>query len=552
MRFPDSAGVLLTIVDGFIKDETMMVQPIDNYHYPFGDFVDIIQASDLISLADNEDCIRVPRLYIIAGHKDKICRIEQTWRTRIKQSLDQFILSEKILQKIKKKVKEIQSYSLESFYWLYLSELMTSDYIFCPWQEKIEDEDLTILIFYWTPDPNENLLDRVEQTISFWRNREEPTLKGYQCLIRSFILRNMIGRKVLATLPDMTGTWGMVLEGGMFLPLADDFEFSLCNLNSSHIYQWTIGEEEEILLNLIYAFGYYFQHIDLVCEWFYVFLYLLALGDEEKVATVNLETLYRRFGDYIGKNICPYIRIKEKIITVDLFIEALKITLADTREFLKGKEETGVSKNILLMMRNRHAYLPVVQQFILKQSGLDIVNTSCSIVLDSDYWQRQLDNLGETTDSYKKGEMFEKLVRYFIDTIPGLKVTGTRAKRGRAEVDIFCCNISYDSYLWKLGTLILIECKYRKNKVEVSDIRNIVPTMEAKGIIGAMIFSRTGFTSVAWDEIIHQLSGGKMIIPISLEELKEVGRKKSAYDLLREKIDYFERIMENDARQLYF
>ncbi|TCL53610.1 restriction endonuclease [Hydrogenispora ethanolica] len=555
MRFPDSAGLLLTILDGFIQNEEMMVQSIDNYHYPFGNFMEKTQADDL-TLTDIDDCIRVPRLYIIAGHKDKVLCVEQAWRTKITKAFEQLLqnvqINVQILDKINKNFKKVKSYCLESLYWLYLSELVTAGCVQYPREMKIENGDLGILIYYWTPNPSDNPLDRVEQTISFWRYREQPTLKGYQCLNRSFILRNIIGRKVLATIPDREGDWGLVLEGGLFLPLANDFEAGLCKLNSSHISQWTVGEVEEILLNPVYAFGYYYQHIDLVCEWFYVFLYGLATIDENELATVDLEILYQHFCDYIGKHICPYILIKNKIIEMNKFIAVLKITLEDIRKYLKGKEETGISKNIFLMMRNRHTYLPVVHQFIHRKFGLDIVNTTCSITLDVSYWKNKLDNLTKVMESNKKGKVLENLAQYFLGTIPGLKVTAVRAKRGREEVDIFCCNISCDSYLWKLGALILIECKNRKKKVEVSDIRNMVPIMEAKGIHGAMIFSRVGFSSVAIDEIKHQLFGGKMIIPIYLKELEGVGHEKSAYDLLREKIDYSEKIMENDSRQLYF
>lgn len=51
MRFPDSSGLFLSIVDGFIKEEEMMVKSIDNYHYPFRDFVEEAQTSDLTSLS---------------------------------------------------------------------------------------------------------------------------------------------------------------------------------------------------------------------------------------------------------------------------------------------------------------------------------------------------------------------------------------------------------------------------------------------------------------------------------------------------------------------
>ncbi|MDQ0340577.1 hypothetical protein J2S00_003401 [Caldalkalibacillus uzonensis] len=167
------------------------------------------------------------------------------------------------------------------------------------------------------------------------------------------------------------------------------------------------------------------------------------------------------------------------------------------REYLKGDEETGVSKNILLMMRNRHAYLPAIHRFIRSNSGLSANHIFDSITLDYNYWKAALDQLEVVTSSDEKGKRFEELAQYFIRTIPGIKITDVRAKRGRAEVDIYCCNVSYDSWLWKLGALILIECKNRKNKV--------------------------------------------------LKELEEVGEDKGAYDLIREKIEYFERIMEQNV-----
>ncbi|CAH8771836.1 restriction endonuclease [Paenibacillus dendritiformis] len=553
MRFPDSSGLFLSIVDGFFKEEEMMVQSIDNYHHPFRDFVEEAQTSYLTSV-DLEGCIQAPRLYIIAGHKDKICHIEQVWRKKIKQSFEQFLQNNKILRRIKEQVKKTDFYCLESLYWLYLSELITNDQIYYPREMKFsaKDKDLVVLIFYWTSSPSDNPVDTVEQTISFWLEHEQPALKGYQCLTRSFILRNMNGRKVLATFPDRYGNWGVLLEGGIFLPLADDFEAGLSKLNSTHIGHWTIAEVEEILLNPIYAFGLHYQHIDLICEWFYVFLYGLATTDEEELETVNLELLYSRFLEYLGEHICPYILIEQKIIEVDQFIEVLKKTLGNIREYLAGEEETGISKNILLMMRNRHAYLPTVHRFIQSNSGLAVKNTCNSISLDYNYWKDALDQLEEVTHAYEKGKRLEELAQYFIRTISGIQITDVRAKRGRAEVDIYCCNVSYNSLLWRLGALILIECKNRKNKVEVSDIRNLVPTMEAKGIHGALIFSTAGFSSVAMKEIVHQLSGGKMIIPISLKELEGVGEDKGPYDLVREKIEYFEQIMEDDMRQMYF
>jgi hypothetical protein len=551
MKFPDSAGLLLTIVDGFMKDETMLIQPIDNYHHPFGDFAAKVRAYDSTP-PDLEDCIRAPRLFLIAGHQDKLKQVERVWQAEMQRSFAQFLRQEKVLAKIKRKVKASENYCLESLYWLYLSEGMKAEGILYPRQWRIENGDCVLLVCYWTLTPEDDPFDRVEQTVSFWLNREQPALKGYQCLTRSFVLRNMVGRKLLAAVPDSEGNWGLVLEGGLFLPLADDFAAGLCKLNSSHIHRWTVGEVEETLLDPVYTLGYAYPHPDLVGEWLYVFFYALATMDEERVADVDLELLYRRFCDYLGDHICPYIPVEETILEVNVWKQWLKKMVKHIRDYLTGKEETGVSKNILLMLRNRHAYLPAVAQFLQAECGLAMAHTACSHAWDHGYWQNQLANLTIATNSYAKGRNLEDLIEYLIGTVPGLKVKARRAKRGRAEMDLICCNVSYDPYLWQLGALILIECKNRKKKTEPAAIRNLIPTMEAKGIHAAIFVSRAGFSAGAIEEIKHQLFGGKMILPVSLPDLAGVDDAGSAYDLLREKITYLEHILENDDRQLYF
>lgn len=108
MRFPDSAGLLLALVDGFIQAEEILIQSINNYQYPFGDFVGQAQANRVISIPV-EDCSRVPRLYMIAGHKDKISHLEQAWSAKLKQAFEQFIRNERIVGNIKSKVKKLKT-----------------------------------------------------------------------------------------------------------------------------------------------------------------------------------------------------------------------------------------------------------------------------------------------------------------------------------------------------------------------------------------------------------------------------------------------------------
>ncbi|PQP81064.1 hypothetical protein C0Q44_21715 [Paenibacillus sp. PCH8] len=554
MKFPNSTGLSLAILDGFSQGDEFVVRCIDNYNYPFHDFMLKAQTNewpptDAVSHTKN------PRLFVISGHRDKVFRVERSWKKRIKNVFMQLLQRKQMMERINdKELKETERYCLESLYCLYLSELVTDENIYYP-EAKIfhnEGDDLVILVFYMSTSPSDHQFEKVKDTVNFWIDRERPFLKGYQCLIRSFILRNMVGRKVLASFPDSYGNWGLLLEGGMFLPLKEDLELGLSKLKSEHIGEWTAGEVEEILLNPIYSFGFYYEHSDLVCEWFYVFLYVLATLEEDKLKRIDFELLYRNFYDYIAENICPYIQIEQRIITISDYVKVLRITLENVRSYLKGKEEKGVSKNILLMMRNRYAYLPELHQFIIKNSSLtlkDIFNSGYSNKKD---WRYALDRLEGASSSFEKGTSFENLAQSFIHMIPGFKITDVRAKKGRAEVDIYCCNISYDSCLWRLGALVLIECKNRLNKTAVSDIRNLVPTMEAKGIHGAIIFSSTGFTSIALKEIKYQLSGGKMIIPITLEEIQLIDKSKGAYDLINEKIKQFDRLTGENSDHLYF
>ena len=386
MKFPDTTGLLLTIVDGLRKDKTIIIQSVDNYRNPFGDFQRKIQWSDR-NFIELEEHIKVPRIFIVAGHKDKINYVEHVWRNNINQAFDKIIQGEQIFKKIENKIRVVENYCLESFFWTYLSEVITTEYVNYPQTLKTENENTTILAFYWSSNPYDNPVEEVNQTISFWISIENPLLKGYQCLIRSFVLKNLHGRKVLAAIPDVEGGWGLVLEGGLYLPLTYDFEEGLGKLNSSHIHKWSISEIEEILLNPIYAFGYYFQHMDLVSEWFYVFLYVLATIDESELQNIDFEFLYRRFCKYISKHICPYMHVKDTIIEISMFILVLKRTMDNISNYLRGEEEEGISKNILIMMRNRYNYLPIVHRFIEKACGIKFAQTKSKNIFDYIYWQ---------------------------------------------------------------------------------------------------------------------------------------------------------------------
>lgn len=175
MRFPSSAGVLLSIVDGFIKEEEIIVQSIDNYHYPFKDFVANSQTNSLVQ-SDVEGVTEAPKLYIIAGHKDKISRIKHVWNEKTRQAFDRVLRQKNMSKIIEREIRKIEYYSLETMHWLYLSQVIESDHIKYPRGMTFgtEDENLELLVFYWTNDPTYNPNEELGHSISFWLERERP------------------------------------------------------------------------------------------------------------------------------------------------------------------------------------------------------------------------------------------------------------------------------------------------------------------------------------------------------------------------------------------
>lgn len=51
-------------------------------------------------------------------------------------------------------------------------------------------------------------------------------LCGQQLMIKSFFLRDFVGRKMIAALPEsQTGLWRIIFEGGHQLNLSEDFPY---------------------------------------------------------------------------------------------------------------------------------------------------------------------------------------------------------------------------------------------------------------------------------------------------------------------------------------
>lgn len=86
-------------------------------------------------------------------------------------------------------------------------------------------------------------------------------------------------------------------------------------------------------------------------------------------------------------------------------------------------------------------------------------------------------------------------------------------------MDLCVCNYSNDSTLWKLGSLVLIECKNHSKKIPAKTIRNLSYIMESKGITTTILFTVSKLTKPALEEVDKAKIIGKNFIIIYFEDL---------------------------------
>lgn len=545
------AGILKVILDGTLDydSETIVVNSIDSYKYPFNDFFE--EASNLLKPLENQSLINI-KLFIVMGPLEKIEVIKRQWDTKIQNFFDDILIDVTYSNKFNIESTKPIFPSIDLLNDLYISNLIDQDVLFYPQCVILQNNDLAMMVSYRSKDPGLDSYKDVEQVLDIWIDKEAPYLRGFQVFTRPFILNKMRGRKIITTLPDPNDSnWAFLLEGGIVFPINDSFENGILKLNSSHIGRWTIGEIEEIMLNPVYFLGRHYEPYDVFLDWQYVFLYaIVSLNLDNEYDDNLLFQIYKdKFLDFVEEHICEYI-LAETLMDIHEGREIFFRVILQIKRYLIGEEETGISKNILLLMRSRYCYLPYIYT-ILSESLPNIEERLITTTFKNEIWFNLMHQLTTITNSYEKGIILEEVASYFIDTIKGFKITARRKRGEREEIDIYFCNVSLDSRLWELGALALVECKNHKKKSTVSDIRNLIPVMDTKGIKSAIMFSTSGFTRDAQQEIENQYLRGKLIITVQLKELQELSEINTPYKFIVNKVGKIMKDYEDDLRLAY-
>lgn len=138
-------------------------------------------------------------------------------------------------------------------------------------------------------------------------------------------------------------------------------------------------------------------------------------------------------------------------------------------------------------------------------------------------------------NSYDKGKVLENLAYYFFNCINDIKITGKNIRCFTEEIDLCFCTHSNDSLFWKLGPVVLVECKNQVEKISAKIIRNLSSIMEIKGITGAILFTTSALTKPALEEIQKSKNLNKKIIVLYLNDIIN-NTNKSPYDILKKKL----------------
>ena len=384
---------------------------------------------------------------------------------------------------------------------------------------------------------------------SIWAERELPWISGKQVMIRSFLLSDLAGRRIVGVLPETDGDgFFLLVEGGRTVRLANDMSAYVGDqLGYMDIGRFSINDVNTILQNPGDEFGKNFQPYQQFEDWQRVFLYALAVLPVEWSAGA-LRPVYRSFLEFMEREICN-VEPGRAALPEEQFFACLLKKLDMLRQYLCCEEEVVLSKDWLRVVKSRHIYLNLLYRLLGEMYPAEAARlTATPPFAREEFFESLL--RAEQWDAHGKGRAWEDVAGYMMERIPGLVVTGRRIRISRQEIDLSCANVSLDERLWELGALILVECKNWEKRVGVPVIRNMSQIMRVKGNITSILFCRNGVTRAVLEEIRQEALMGEYILCITREDLCTVCGAEDFYEILMEKWTELQRVIEDDIALL--
>lgn len=520
-----SAGLVYMYLNGYIENEILCINSIDTYRHLEDRFYQrVIEDS---TIADEDD--EIVHIFAIVGVKEKTNQIYFMLENTLKDNINCILSGESIKKSLKKLDKTGNAFfrCVQEFFCEQLDHFPKQ--VYYDFDNFIIRGICCSRLPYYTDDSITNKI------ISLWLEREEPALCGKQLMIRSFFMRDFIGRKVIASLPDIdNGGWRFIFEGGHQISMKEEFSYSKETFHPNDLGGFCSSNLQSILMNPIYAYGQWFQPTDVCEEWHKVFLYLCAVSDNEwNVA--NISKIYDKFLDFLQRNICITVETPT-LISKSQYYKILLIHITNFRNFLKGEDEPVISKDMLQTMNSRYVYLSYLWTLISQKKYKSTFSVN--------NLKKKINEAIKENNSYIKGILWENVVAYVLSNVEGLKVTGKRICAGNQEIDISLANISLDDQLWQLGAYILVECKNWSSRVDLHQIRNIGHISHMKGNKTAILFASNGITNDAQKEIYRLATENCFIICITANELLQMTSAKDCKMLIFDKWNFLQENIE--------
>ena len=384
--------------------------------------------------------------------------------------------------------------------------------------------DWEISGFWAGQSPEDSSHELIESVVGLWMEWEKPMLFGKQLMIQSFELRDLGGRRILGAVPDPgSRQWYLLLEGGRKVRMGEEIPYVREKAGFYDFGEVTAAAVDTVIHNPVYAYGEWFEPQELFEEWQKVFLYLAALSDRTWTPETAVPA-YEKFLDFVRMYICQVQKVPA-FLEKELFVKCLVKNIEKFREFLEGREEPVISKELLLLLQSRHVYIP----YLWEALGAELPGAVCERklpVYQPGKMKEFLERAGKGT-VYEKGICWEKAAEYYIQQICGLRITGRRVRTGFQEIDLSAANVSLDGRLWEMGAYILIECKNWSGRIGIGVIRSLVHICAYKGNRTVFLFAANGITKDAGEEILRAALNQCFILCFTKQELMEL---RDAYE----------------------
>lgn len=301
----------------FSKTEYAM-DVVDSLKYNFDDFFSEIQ-NNLLLENNSSDDLSIINLFCICTSKDKALKIKNS-------------LLDNILNKLSTSTSPTNDI-YDKYISTYANYLLDNN--LAPLIFSFDIDNLTVLYLFGSKEFYEEPPEEVREIVNIWYQKEKPAVFGKQILTQPFYYKTLIGRKVLDIISSKKDyNLYLNLEGNVKIKL--DYS-TITPLDFYDTVYFSAMDIQNILYNPVYCFGYYFEPIINLYDWFDVYLYILAMLDPDINNIEKLKKSYFDFLNFISEHICDKIYCKNTIIDEDTFFAALKNHIQNSSNFIKRK-----------------------------------------------------------------------------------------------------------------------------------------------------------------------------------------------------------------------